>query len=98
MNPAAPVTSIRIALRLSTGLRAEGSPSSAGRMGLRPTEWYSKPRRRIRSGSHRLRPSKITGRRIAARSRSRLRNLNSFHSGHERDRVGAGRRLVGDSQ
>src|SRR5512138_558849 len=51
-----------------------------GRMGLRPTEWYSKPSRRIRSGSQRLRPSNTSGRCITERNRSRLRNLNSFHS------------------
>src|SRR5207247_95072 len=49
----------------------------AGSTGLRPIEWYSKPKRRIRSGSQRFRPSKTTGRRMTARSRSRLRNLNS---------------------
>src|SRR5207247_7271684 len=52
----------------------------AGSTGLRPIESYSKPKRRIRSGSQRFRPSKTTGRRMTARSRSRLRNLNSFHS------------------
>src|SRR2546428_1598216 len=52
----------------------------AGSTGLRPIEWYSKPKRRIRSGSQRLRPSKTIGRRMTARSRSRFRSLNSFHS------------------
>src|SRR5581483_3285991 len=48
--------------------------------GRRPIEWYSKPSRRIRSGSQMLRPSNTTGRRMSARTRSRFRNLNSFHS------------------
>src|SRR5262245_34781094 len=50
------------------------------RTGLRPIEWYSNPKRRMRSASQMLRPSKTTGRRITPRRRSRLRNLNSFHS------------------
>src|SRR5690349_429392 len=51
--------------------QSAAAPASAGAAEARPMDAYSKPSSAMRDGSHRLRPSRITGSASVARMRSK---------------------------